>query len=105
MSNFLNVHYNGDNKLTHKVMNMFLYENNLEIPHRVRFSDAKVEDILRGECLIVKDDINQKAIYSNQRNLDKLMDELLQNNNYKSLDSNIETKKNGSKRKVKKLSK
>ena len=101
MDNFLNVHYNGDNKLTHRIMNMFLWENNLRIPHRVRFSDVKTEDILRGDCLIVKDDINQKVIYSNPRNLDRLMEEISQHQNQEEIYTNIVSKEN----KVKKLSK
>ena len=101
MDNFLNIHYTGDNKLTHKIMNIFLYENNLRIPHRVRFSDVKKEDILRGDCLIVKDDINQKVIYSNPRSINKLMEEISQLQKQKETDNNIVPSKN----KVKILSK
>lgn len=77
MVNFLNIHYTGYNKLTHKEMNIFLREKNRYTPDRVSFSKIKKEDILRGRCLLVKDELNQIIPYSNPRNLERLMSELL----------------------------
>ena len=105
MMNFLDIQSYHNNKITHKDMNIFLKENNLKIPHRIKFSEAKEEDILRGNCLIVKDDINQKAIYVNQRNIENIIDDLSQYQISHKKNDTIDEKLSISKNKVKKLSK
>ena len=76
MMNFLGMDYTGHNKLTHEEMNIFLYGKNHCVPDRVSFSSIKKEDILKGRCLIVKDELNQIIAYANPRNIENLLSEI-----------------------------
>ena len=87
MINFLGVSYTGCNKLTHKEMNIFLCEKKHCVPDRVSFSKIKKEDILKGKCLLVKDELNQIIPYSNPMSLEKLMSEILLYQKVKEKDS------------------
>lgn len=77
MSNFLNISYTAKNKLTHKEMKRFLYEKNKIIPRVIRFNEIKKEDILRGNCILVKDVTNKIIAYDNPKKLEKIILEVL----------------------------
>ncbi|MBR3162461.1 MAG: hypothetical protein IKF19_07010 [Bacilli bacterium] len=77
MENFLNIKYEGKNKLTHKEMSYYLYEKNRETPKRVSFKKLKKEKILRGHYLIVEDESNTIIPYYNPKRIENLMIEML----------------------------
>ncbi len=77
MENFLDIKYEGKNKLTHKEMIIYLWEKNAVIPERISFKKINKEKILKGYCLMVKDESNRVIPYVNPKRLDNLMQELL----------------------------
>ena len=78
MENFLGIEYVGENKLTHKEMNLYLSEKRLPKPNRISFYSIKEEDVLKGKCLFVKDEINKVLPYENPKIIEELMPILLE---------------------------
>ena len=77
MENFLDIKYEGKNKLTHKEMLIYLWEKKAVLPERISFKKINKEKILKGYCLMVKDESNKVMPYVNPKRLDNLMQELL----------------------------
>ncbi len=78
MENYIGKQYDGDNKLTHREMMLYLYEKGLKVPRKVSFDIVRKETILNGTYIVVKDKASQVLIYENPRlkSLDSLLEEL-----------------------------
>ena len=78
MSNYLEVNYDKDYKLTHNEMNIFLYEKGKKEVDRIKFSSVKSDDIILGNVLLVKDEEGKVIPYINPKMimLDMLLKEL-----------------------------
>lgn len=78
MENYIGKQYDGDNKLTHREMMLYLYEKGLKVPRKVSFDIVRKETILNGTYIVVKDNASQVLIYENPRlkSLDSLLEEL-----------------------------
>ena len=70
MENYLGKVYNGNSKLTHNEMYIYLKSKNMGIPRRVAFKCIKDEDILNGNILYVKDKENKIIVYRNPKHID-----------------------------------
>ena len=99
MVNFIGKEYDGTEKLTHHVMEMYLYQKGLPRVSKVQFSSVRKNDILTGKYILVKDDNNQIFGYVNpkSRSLDILMNEIAILNKKKNLEKirNIILKESG----------
>ena len=67
MENYIGKQYDGDNKLTHREMMLYLYEKGLKVPRKVSFDIVRKETILNGTYIVVKDNASQVLIYENPR--------------------------------------
>lgn len=78
MELYIGCRYDGSLKLTHSVMQDYLFENDYEPVKRVKFNSISKEGILKGEYVIVKDNNNQLLIYLNPKfkSFDTLLSEL-----------------------------
>lgn len=78
MSNYVEVSYDKERKLTHNEMNLYLYEKGRKAVEYIRFKSIKSEDILLGNVLLVKDEIGKVIPYANPKinNLKALLKEL-----------------------------
>lgn len=78
MENYIGKQYDGDEKLTHNNMSMYLYEKGLGSVSRVRFDVITKSDILKGKYVLVKDQNHQVLAYKNpmQHSLDNLFFEM-----------------------------
>lgn len=77
MDNYLGIKYDGDEKLTHRNMEYYLYDKGHKSPKRISFDKVTKEKLLTGEYIVVKDEANQILIYKNPRkSLDLLYSEL-----------------------------
>lgn len=87
MINFIGREYDGKEKLTHHVMEMYLYQKGLPRVSKVQFSSVRKNDILEGKYILVKDDNNQIFGYVNpkSRSLNILMNEITNLNKKKNL--------------------
>lgn len=83
MESYVGKGYTGNSKLTHREMQMFLYEKGQYIPERVSFDRVRQEQLLTGEYLAVKDESSQIIFYKNPKRL-----------NFKSLLSELSSKAN-----------
>ena len=92
MANYIGKEYDGNEKLTHHVMAMYLYEKGLSMVKKINFSKVKKEDLLTGKCILVKDENKQVLGYINPQNrsLNSLLDEL----NIQSKNRNLEKIRN-----------
>ena len=70
MENYLGKVYNGNSKLTHNEMCIYLKSKDISIPNKVSFKCIKNEDILNGSILCVKDEENKIIIYRNPKLID-----------------------------------
>lgn len=70
MSEYLNVQYDKDERLTHYEMKKYLIENGYPLPTRVSFANIKESDINTGKYLVVREETKRlkkgrKLIYEN----------------------------------------
>ena len=103
MDNFIDMPYTGKDKLTHKEMKRYLYEKDKIIPSTISFKKIKKEDVLRGNCILVRDVTGKIIAYDNPKKIDKIMIETLMNNKDKSSEPEEINKSIKFKVKVKKL--
>ncbi len=81
MENFLDITYDGDEKLTHGVMKEFLIDKGRVCPKRAVFSKTKKCNLLDGEILLVKDKAGKTIAYRNPRtNLKSLFTSIKEEN-------------------------
>ena len=73
MENFLGIKYTGKNKLTHKEMNIFLWEKGKKAPSTINVDKIKREDILKGNCLMVVDCCGRIIPYDNPIRIETMM--------------------------------
>lgn len=78
MENYIGKVYDGEEKLTHKTMKMYLEEKKIRAVERIKFHKAKKENLLSGEYIAVKDNCGQVLLYRNPRYRDvaSLLEEL-----------------------------
>ena len=76
MANYLGVIYDGEYKLTHGEMNLFLFSKNISCPKRCTFQGIKMDDIISGKYLIVKDEANKVIPYFNPVRSKTLVNEM-----------------------------
>lgn len=67
MENFLDITYDGSEKLTHGVMREFLIDKGIVCPKRAIFSKTKKNNVLEGRVLLVKDHVGKTIAYHNPR--------------------------------------
>ena len=67
MENFLDIIYDGNEKLTHGVMREFLIDKGKVCPKRAIFSRTKKDNVLDGKILLVKDHTGKTIAYHNPR--------------------------------------
>lgn len=67
MNNYLQKPYDGKEKLTHHVMEMYLMDKCIAKPNRANFKNIKKEELAKGNYICVKDNNNQVLIYKNPR--------------------------------------
>jgi len=65
MTNYLGKQYDGNSKLTHNEMLMFLYEKGSIIPEQVNFKKITNEKLLTGDYIAVKDEASRILFYQN----------------------------------------
>ncbi len=70
MSEYLNVQYDKDERLTHYEMQEYLIENGYPLPRKVSFARVKKNDINTGKYLVVREETKRhkkgrKLIYEN----------------------------------------
>lgn len=89
MDNYVGKHYDGKEKLTHRVMSMYLHEKCLPRLLQMRISSVTTSDILTGRYLLVRDKNNQVLVYRNpaQHNLNCLLDEINASHNPEKLET------------------
>lgn len=67
MNNYIQQPYDGKEKLTHHVMEIYLMDKCIATPTRANFKEIRKEDLARGNYICVKDNNNQVLIYKNPR--------------------------------------
>lgn len=87
MENYIGKTYDGEEKLTHRTMNLYLEEKGLPRVERVKFDKVKKATVLSGEHIVVKDKNGQIIPYRNprQRGVESLLQELSTTENVKRL--------------------
>ena len=76
---FLNIKYSKEGKLTHNRLREYAYEKGIKLPKRCIFKDINKEDILRGDCYLVKDESGKIIAYYGLINLNTMINSLEQN--------------------------
>ena len=62
---FLNLTYVFQGKLTHDKLLDYAYEKKVKLPSKCKFDTIKEEQLLRGECYLVKDEVGKIIAYKN----------------------------------------
>lgn len=88
MTNYVGKAYDGNEKLTHHVMAMYLCEKGLPFVSKVNFAAVTKENIMTGKYILVKDENNQILGYENPKNhsLDSLLCEIKSQNSKRNLE-------------------
>lgn len=77
MEKYVGKIYDGQEKLTHHVMEMYLYEKGLAQVEKVSFDKVNNENLLNGTYIVVKDNRGQRIVYRNPRSSFKSLEEEL----------------------------
>lgn len=88
MTNYIGKEYDGNERLTHHVMGMYLYEKGLTMVKTVNFADVRKTDLLTGKYIVVRDENHQVLVYENPKNhsLELLLNELTFQNKKRNLE-------------------
>lgn len=104
------IEYTWEGKLTHLTLRGYLKEKDESLPIRISFDKVDNEEILRGECYLVKDEEGKILAYRSKCNFNRLLNELQKEikKNVLITDSNISVEvpllSTRDSRKIKKLS-